>query len=42
MGEATLDLLQPQDAMSRHRVPKPSRRYGSWEMSLYPGVPFIR
>src|SRR6188474_2858020 len=31
------DLLQPQDAMSRHRGAKPSRRYGLLgKMSLYP------
>ena len=38
------DLLQPQDAMSRHRGAKPCRRYGLLgKISLFsPGVPFIR
>ena len=38
------DLLQPQDAMSRHRGAKPSRRCGLLgKISLLsPGVPFIR
>ena len=38
------DLLQPQDAMSRHRGAKPLRRYellGS-DKPVIPGVPFIR
>ena len=38
------DLLQPQDAMSRHRGAKPSRRYGllGEDEPVIPGVPFIR
>ena len=38
------DLLQPQDATSRHRGAKPSRRYGLLGMIslLSPGYPFIR
>ena len=38
------DQLQPQDATSRHRGAKPSRRYGLLgKISLLsPGVPFIR
>ncbi len=36
------DLLQPQDAMSRHRGAKPLRRYElSGAVSLLSGVPFI-
>ena len=38
------DLLQPQDAMSRHRGAKPPRRCGrsGGDQPVIPGVPFIR
>jgi hypothetical protein len=37
------DLLQPQDAMSRHRGAKPPVDVNSWgDQPVIPGVPFIR
>ena len=37
------DLLQPQDEMSRHRVPNTAVDMNSWAVSAcYPQVPFIR